>query len=66
MKKRYWVSFEESWVKAILVDVEEETTIEEVEAKAKKYGSIYKIQTTEMETPIWRYTNTIQKDYSNL
>ena len=63
--RRYWISFEESWIKAFLVDVNEET-IEEVEAKAKRYGTIYKIQNTEMETPIWRYTNTIQKDYSNL
>ena len=64
--KRYWISFEESWIKAFLVDVKEEVTLEEVEAKAKRYGTIYKIQNTEMETPIWRYTNTVQKDYSNL
>ena len=65
MKKRYWISFEESWIKAFLVDVNEET-IEEVKAKAKKYGTIYKIQETEMETQIWRYTNTIQKDWKKL
>ena len=64
--KRYWISFEESWIKALLVDVKEEITIEEIEEKAKKYGTIYKCQETEVETPIWRYTNTIQKDYSNL
>ena len=64
--KRYWISFKEPWIKAFLVDVKEEVTTEEVEAKAKRYGTIYKIQETEMETPIWRYTNTIQKDYSNL
>ena len=64
--KRYWISFEESWVKALLVDVKEETTIKEVEKKAKRYGTIYKIQTTEVETPIWRYTNTIQKDWNKL
>ena len=66
MKKRYWISFEESWIKAFLVDVNEEITTEEVEAKAKKYGTIYKIQETEMETQIWRYTNTIQKDWKKL
>ncbi len=64
--KRYWISFEESWIKAFLVDVKEEITTEEVEAKTKKYGKIYKIQETEMETPIWRYTNTIQKDWKSL
>ena len=63
--KRYWISFEESWIKALLVDVKE-VTIEEVEEKAKKYGTIYKIQETETETPIWRYTNTIQKKWENL
>ncbi len=64
--KRYWISFEESWIKALLVDAKEEVTIEEVQEKAKKYGTIYKIQETEVETPIWRYTNTIQKDWNNL
>ena len=64
--KRYWISFEESWIKAFLVDVKEEITIEEVKEKAKRYGRIYKIQETEMETPIWRYTNTVQKDWNNL
>ena len=64
--KRYWISFEESWIKAFLIDVEEGTTIEEVEKKAKKHGTIYKIQETERETPIWRYTNTVQKDWNNL
>ena len=64
--KRYWISFKEPWVKAFLVDVKEEVTIEEVEEKVKKYGTIYKIQTTETETPIWRYTNTIQKDWNKL
>ena len=63
--KRYWISFEESWIKALLIDVTEET-IEEVEEKVKKYGTIYKIQRTEVETPIWRYTNTVQKDWNNL
>lgn len=64
--KRYWISFEEPWVKAFLVDVKEEVTVREVEAKVRKYGTIYKIQTTEVETPIWRYTNTVQKDWNNL
>ena len=64
--KKYWISFEESWIKAFLVDVKEETTIEEIEKKTKKYGTIYKIQETEVETPIWRYTNTTKKDWNNL
>ena len=64
--KRYWISFEESWVKALLIDVKEGITVEEVEEKTKKYGTIYKIQRTEVETPIWRYTNTIQKEWKNL
>ncbi len=64
--KRCWVSFEESWIKAFLIDVKDEVTMEEVETKAKRYGTIYKIQETETETPIWRYTNTIQKNWDNL
>ncbi len=34
--KRYWISFEESWIKAFLVDVKDGITIEEVEKKSEE------------------------------
>ena len=40
MKKRFWIGFQESWIKAVLVDTDINVTTEEVTAKAKGYGTI--------------------------
>ena len=65
MKKRFWIGFQESWIKAVLVDTDINVTTEEVTAKANGYGTINFIKEQDLTSEPWQYTNTRVVEWEN-
>ena len=65
MKKRFWIGFQESWIKAVLVDTDINVTTEEVTVKAKSYGTINFIKEQDLTSEPWQYTNTRVVEWEN-
>ena len=55
--KRYWVIFEESWVKALLLDVSDEVNVLELPI-VKTRGAVKSCKEEDFACKAWQYTNT--------
>ena len=64
--KRYWIGFEESGVKALLINTQEDVTIEDVRNKVSGYGTISFEKEEDFSSKPWQYTNTQVKSWEEL
>ena len=62
--KRFWVGFEESWIKAILVDTPDSVTLEDVKNKISNCGTIsFAKEEEDITSKLWQYTNTVHRSW---
>ncbi len=64
--RRFWIGFEESWVKAILVDTPDDISLEQVIEKVEGLREIKFAKEEDFFTKPWQYTDTEHKFWEEL
>ena len=64
--RRFWIGFEESWVKAVLVDTPDDITLEQAVEKVEGLREIKFAKEEDFSSKPWQYANTDHKFWEEL